>query len=567
MMAKRLFGKLATWLRLPMRRHPTFMRPLTTLLSLCAMLLLAAWRPALADYREADKAWRDRNYPAVLDACKADAEKGEKSCQNYMGLLYRFGRTVKQDYAQAADWYRKAAAQGQINAMENLGQLLRAGLGVAQNHTEANRLFKQAGELGNAAALNALGGAYRDGLGVAVDQKEAFRIYQLAADKGNGFAQANLSTAYKRGLGVDPDPERALFWAKKSAAQNNSGGHGVLGMLYRDGVAVAQNPLEAIRLFKLATTTEPEPVFWPYTELGLMYYKGVGVSVDPAEARKWFEMGAEKKVTASINFLKEMDRAQAAKANTTTATPTTANVAPAPANIASRKALVIGNDSYRSVTPLANARADARAIADSLRSLGYVVSAHFDLNEKEMKKAVRDFIKNVAGGDEVVFFYAGHGVQLANSNYLLPVDINADDAETVKDESIPLQRVLDDLNDAKVRLSIAIIDACRDNPFKGKGRSLATRGMASTTAANGQMILFSAGSGQQALDKIGPQDKSPNGLFTRTLLKYMRQKDLPIDRVMRQVRAEVVEVAKSVGHDQVPALYDQVVGDFYFTRS
>lgn len=527
-------------------------------LSLCA-LLLAGSRPAFADYRDADKAWRERNYQAVLDACKADGDKGEKNCQNFMGLLYRFGWGVKQDSTVSAQWYSKAAAQGQVNAIEGLGQLYRAGLGVPQNHAEANRLFRQAGDMGNAAALNSLGGSYRDGLGVPVDQKEAFRLYQLAADKGNGFAQANLSTAYKRGLGVDPDAERALFWAKKSAAQNNAAGHGVLGMLYRDGVGVAQNPLEAIRLFKLATTTEPEPVFWPYTELGLMYYKGMGVSVDLAEARKWFEMGAEKKVAPSINFLKEMDRTQAAKV--------APNVAPAPANAGSRKALVIANDSYRSVTPLANARADGRAIADTLRSLGYAVNAHFDLNEKEMKKAVRDFIKGVAGGDEVVFFYAGHGVQLANSNYLLPVDINADDAETVKDESIPLQRVLDDLNDAKVRLSIAIIDACRDNPFKGKGRSLATRGLASTTAANGQMILFSAGSGQQALDKTGPQDKSPNGLFTRTLLKYMRQKDLPIDRVMRQVRAEVVEVAKSVGHDQVPALYDQVVGDFYFTRS
>ena len=186
---------------------------------------------------------------------------------------------------------------------------------------------------------------------------------------------------------------------------------------------------------------------------------------------------------------------------------------------------------------------------------------------RAMGDALVEFTRLLKPGGVALIFYAGHGVQLANSNYLLPVDINADDAETVKDESIPLQRVLDDLNDAKVRLSIAIIDACRDNPFKGKGRSLATRGMASTTAANGQMILFSAGSGQQALDKTGPQDKSPNGLFTRTLLKYMRQKDLPIDRVMRQVRAEVVEVAKSVGHDQVPALYDQVVGDFYFTRS
>jgi hypothetical protein len=78
--------------------------------------------------------------------------------------------------------------------------------------------------------------------------------------------------------------------------------------------------------------------------------------------------------------------------------------------------------------------------------------------------------------------------------------------------------------------------------------------------------MFSAGTGQQALDRVGPDDNSPNGLFTRVLLRYMLQKETPVDRVLRQVRAEVVEIAKSVGHEQVPALYDQAIGEFYFVR-
>jgi uncharacterized caspase-like protein len=224
----------------------------------------------------------------------------------------------------------------------------------------------------------------------------------------------------------------------------------------------------------------------------------------------------------------------------------------------------MGNDKYQSVTPLNNAQADARALATGLTRLGYKVTLVLDANERQMKQAVRDFKTKVEGGDEVLFFYAGHGVQLGNANYLLPIDIKGDSEEQVKDEAIQLQRVLDDMQDKQVKFTLAVIDACRDNPFKGSGRAIGTRGLAPTTAATGQMIIFSAGSGQQALDKLGGADKDPNSVFTRTFIKEMEKPGLTVDRVLRNVRNQVVELAKSVGHQQVPALYDQVVGDFYF---
>jgi hypothetical protein len=110
------------------------------------------------------------------------------------------------------------------------------------------------------------------------------------------------------------------------------------------------------------------------------------------------------------------------------------------------------------------------------------------------------------------------------------------------------------------------VDACRDNPFKGTGRSIGTRGLAPTQAATGQMILFSAGAGQQALDRLGPQDRSRNGLFTRIFLREMNKPNLTADQVARNVRSEVVELARSVGHEQVPAIYDQMVGEFRLRR-
>lgn len=238
---------------------------------------------------------------------------------------------------------------------------------------------------------------------------------------------------------------------------------------------------------------------------------------------------------------------------------------PKPAQIyANRKALVIGNDVYTDVPKLNNAGMDADAMARTLESVGFKVWKHLNLDEKKFKQALRDFRLQVQGGDEVLVFYAGHGVQLGNANYLLPVDIKGEHEEQIKDEAIQLQRVLDDLQDRKTKFALAVIDACRDNPFKGQGRAIGGRGLAPTSAATGQMIIFSAGSGQQALDKLGQNDVHKNGLFTRVFIKEMVKPGISVDRVLRNVRNEVVNLAKSVGHEQTPALYDQAIGEFYF---
>ncbi|MDI9334370.1 MAG: caspase family protein [Cytophagales bacterium] len=233
---------------------------------------------------------------------------------------------------------------------------------------------------------------------------------------------------------------------------------------------------------------------------------------------------------------------------------------------AHRRALVIGNDSYKTINKLENARADARAIAENLAAVGYQVTMRLDVTEKEMKAVLRNFSSQIEGGDEVFFFFAGHGVQLGAANYLLPTDIAGDNEAQVKDESIQLQRILDEMAERKAKFTLAMIDACRDNPFKSSGRAIGGRGLAPTTAATGQMIIFSAGSGQQALDKLGNDDREKNGLFTRVFIKEMQKSGQPVDRVVKNVRAQVVQLAKSVGHDQVPSIYDQVIGDFYFKK-
>jgi len=237
-----------------------------------------------------------------------------------------------------------------------------------------------------------------------------------------------------------------------------------------------------------------------------------------------------------------------------------------PTSNSNRRALVIGNDSYKQISKLLNAREDAKAVAESLEQVGYLVTLKLDLTEKEMKSALRVFKSQVNGGEEVVIFYAGHGVQLGSSNYLLPTDITGENEEQIKDEAIQLQRILDDMTEKKAKLTLVMLDACRDNPFKVAGRNIGGRGLAPTTAANGQMVIFSAGTGQQALDRLGPNDKNKNGVFTRVLIKEMKIPGVSIDKLIRNVRTQVVSLAQSIGHEQVPAIYDQVVGDFYFKK-
>jgi len=228
-----------------------------------------------------------------------------------------------------------------------------------------------------------------------------------------------------------------------------------------------------------------------------------------------------------------------------------------------RLALVIGNDSYQHAEVLHNARADARAVAAVLRSLGFTVTLKQDVTYEQMKEAMRAFKSSVSGGDEVVFYYSGHGVQFGGSNYLIAVDLAPQSEAQVADDSVGLQRVLDDLSEQKARFALAIIDACRDDPFKGTGRAIGKRGLA-MQSASGQMVMYSAGAGQEALDRLGANDHDPNGVFTRVLIKEITRPGLTASQLLKSVSSQVIELAKSVNHVQVPALYDESIGDYYF---
>lgn len=234
---------------------------------------------------------------------------------------------------------------------------------------------------------------------------------------------------------------------------------------------------------------------------------------------------------------------------------------------ATRHALVIGNNGYQNVGQLEKADNDARAMGKALERIGYETTVLLDANRRAMNAAINRFVDDIAGGGEGVLFFAGHGVQINNQNYLLPVDIdNPRNEADVGDQAVSLQGIQDKIAQAHARFTLLVIDACRNNPLPKKaGRNLGgTRGMALASSAEGQMVIFSAGANQLALDKLTPDDPDPNGVFTRELLPWLGKPGVSVRQAVQEVRRAVYVKAKSVNHDQFPAVYDQVLGDFYF---
>ncbi|MFO1328380.1 MAG: caspase family protein [Rubrivivax sp.] len=232
---------------------------------------------------------------------------------------------------------------------------------------------------------------------------------------------------------------------------------------------------------------------------------------------------------------------------------------------ARRVALVIGNDQYVKVARLDRAGADAEAVARELGAAGFEVSLHRDLTNTRFAVVVSEFYDKVRKGDEVVVFYAGHGVQTERGAQLLPVDIEGDTEFVVERLSQPVNGLLDSLERLQPRVALVIIDACRDNPLRAQGRPIgAARGLSGPNVARGQMLMFSAASRERALDSLGKDDKNPNGVFTRELVSRMRKPGIPFEQLAKEVQDAVERLAETVKHKQRPLIVNDSIGDFAF---
>ena len=231
-----------------------------------------------------------------------------------------------------------------------------------------------------------------------------------------------------------------------------------------------------------------------------------------------------------------------------------------------RVALVIGNGAYKAPLELVNPPEDARAVAQSLSRLGFEVIQGYDLKGTEMTAKLKDFARAVQGADAALFFYAGHGMQVAGENYLIPVDAVLKSEADLDFDAVKLDTVMRQLlREAKVK--IVILDACRDNPLAAqlsrsmgaaRSRSLnPSAGMAPVDAQNasGTLIAFATAPGTVASD--GSSGHSP---FTAALLSHLETPNLDIDAMMKRVRGEV---SKTTGEHQQPWTNSSLTSEFF----
>lgn len=224
-------------------------------------------------------------------------------------------------------------------------------------------------------------------------------------------------------------------------------------------------------------------------------------------------------------------------------------------SIERRVALVIGNGSYKD-SPLVNPVNDAQDIAATLRAMNFEVVLGVNLSQEQMELKIQNFGRMISGGGVGLFYYAGHGIQVNGANYLVPVDANITIEEEVKYKSVDAGFVLAQMESARNRLNIIILDACRNYPFARSFRST-QQGLASIDAPSGTLIAYATAPGQVASDGTGR-----NGLYTQEFLKYVNQPDLSILQIFMKVRAAVRSQTQG---KQVPWESSSLESDFYFS--
>src|ERR1700754_1464422 len=228
-----------------------------------------------------------------------------------------------------------------------------------------------------------------------------------------------------------------------------------------------------------------------------------------------------------------------------------------------RVAFVVGNGAYKNVAALPNPAIDAKSMAKVLRNVGFDVVEGTNLTRDKMTERLLEFGKKAEGADVALFFYAGHGIAINGTNYLLPVDADIKSEMDVKlGAAINIDLTLDQtMGDAKVKL--VFLDACRDNPFAAKMKSnSATRsvnvqtGLAEMKSGEGTLIALATGPGQTALDG----QEGTNSPFTRALLANIATPGVEIQQAMTKVRAQVNE---ETNKGQLPWGHTNLIGTVY----
>jgi len=226
-----------------------------------------------------------------------------------------------------------------------------------------------------------------------------------------------------------------------------------------------------------------------------------------------------------------------------------------------RVALIIGNSAYQNVARLDNPKNDAMLVADTLARLGFTLvggAAQVDLDKPGFDAAVQRFGNQLVGADVGLFYYAGHGLQVRGTNYLVPVTANPTREADVDFQMVDVALVLRQMESAGTKLNIVMLDACRNNPFGGRGLRASDGGLAQLRAPEGTLLSYATQPGNVALD--GDDGHSP---YTRALVETMQKPGLDVFQTFNQVG---LTVKRTTGSSQQPWVSTSPIdGSFYFS--
>jgi hypothetical protein len=226
-------------------------------------------------------------------------------------------------------------------------------------------------------------------------------------------------------------------------------------------------------------------------------------------------------------------------------------------------ALVVGNSDYLNIAKLKNPTNDSFDMKNSLESIGFTVFYGENLRQNEFKNLIRDFSNASKSAEVSLFYFAGHGVQYQNRNFFLPIDSDIFHEDEIPDNSVALDFVENRVEDARANLNLFFIDACRDNPFENSnGRSMnLSRGLVNPQMhfTNQSAIAFATAPNQIAFDN----PKERNGTYTKHLLKYISQKGLELDKILKWTLRDVIQ---ETGNKQVPWIHQKIFDDFYLSE-
>lgn len=225
-----------------------------------------------------------------------------------------------------------------------------------------------------------------------------------------------------------------------------------------------------------------------------------------------------------------------------------------------RIALVIGNSTYKYVTRLSNPSNDARLMAETLKRDGFVLvggHAQIDLDKSAFDNAVQNFGNQLPRATIALFYYAGHGVQVNGANYLIPISANPTKESDVDFQMVDAQTVLHQMQDGGARLNVLILDACRNNPFGGRGLRSAAGGLAQMQAPEGTLISYTTQPGNVASD--GDDKHSP---YAKALAQALREPGLDVFRVFNEVGLIVKRHTQGAQEPWISS--SPIEGNFYF---